>query len=171
MAHYGSPFDADIKNGRIEGKGKFTFPDGNVYVGHFKDGEFHGKGTIFFKNGGKYMAEWDNGHDINGLFTFEDGLIYDENDWDYCTEKDRRFYSERCNGIPPAGISQLCNNVEGAPNIPQGCYDCGDGYYNPKSNRIFTYTGLHLRNPDEEEVKWIIEKCRIGVGKPNQEIK
>lgn len=35
--------------------------------------------------------------------TFADGLQYQETDWDYCDGYDRRFYSERCNGLRPAG--------------------------------------------------------------------
>lgn len=38
-----------------------------------------------------------------GSFTFADGLQYQEKDWDYCDGYDRRFYSERCNGLRPAG--------------------------------------------------------------------
>jgi hypothetical protein len=39
MAFYGSPFEAEVKNGRIEGKGKYSFPNGNIYEGNFKDGQ------------------------------------------------------------------------------------------------------------------------------------
>lgn len=38
-----------------------------------------------------------------GSYTFADGLQYEETDWDYCIDDDRRFYSERCNGLRPAG--------------------------------------------------------------------
>jgi len=44
-----------------------------------------------------------------GSYTFADGLQYQEKDWDYCDGKDRRFYSERCNGLrPPGWNSFIC---------------------------------------------------------------
>ena len=84
---------------RISGKGKYTFSDGKVYIGEFKDGQFDGIGTIQYPNGDKFDAEWKDGIAVNGKFTFKDGLEYQENDWDYCTTADRRFYHERVNGF------------------------------------------------------------------------
>ena len=60
---------------------------------------FHGFGTIHYTSGDKYEAEWRNGIAIHGKFTFQDGLEYKESDWEYCTPKDRRFYSEIVNGF------------------------------------------------------------------------
>ncbi len=42
-----------------------------------------------------------------GKYTFSDGLAYKETDGDYCDGKDRRFYSERCNGLKPAGMVEI----------------------------------------------------------------
>lgn len=42
-----------------------------------------------------------------GKYTFSDGLEYKETDCDYCDGKDRRFYSERCNGLKPAGMVEI----------------------------------------------------------------
>lgn len=42
-----------------------------------------------------------------GVYTFADGLQYEEAEWDYCIDNDRRFYSERCNGLRPAGLRRL----------------------------------------------------------------
>ena len=49
---------------RMEGRGKFTFVNGNQYVGYFKDGMFHGAGTIYFtpeNGGGRFIATWKDG--------------------------------------------------------------------------------------------------------------
>ena len=86
----------------MEGKGKFRFQDGSVFVGSFKDGMFHGEGYLLFPDGGKYTATWDHGRVVEGSFTFADGLAYDEKDWGYCTDQDRRFFSEQVNGLSPA---------------------------------------------------------------------
>ncbi|KAI8808333.1 hypothetical protein BJ742DRAFT_772325 [Cladochytrium replicatum] len=154
MAFHGSPFVAEIKNGRIEGKGKYTFPDGNVYVGFFKDSQFHGKGTIHFKNGGTYEADWVEGRAVQGFYTFKDGLEYEMEDWDYCTERDRRFYTERVRGFSH-GAPQLTNDPAGPRKIPPNTYDTGDGYYCPDANRIYDYEGKMLREPDQDEANWI----------------
>ncbi|KAJ3127265.1 MORN repeat-containing protein 5 [Nowakowskiella sp. JEL0407] len=161
MAFFGSPFQADVVNGRIEGKGVYTFPDGNMYTGFFKDGQFHGKGTLHFKNGGKFEAEWNKGKSSQGRYTFKDGLEYKLENWDYCTDKDRRFYSERVSGFRH-GKPQLTNDISGPPEIPVGTYDVGDGYYKLETNSIFTYSGEFVRNPDESEQEWIVGNCRVG---------
>lgn len=49
-----------------------------------------------------------------GTYTFSDGLVY-QSDWRYCDGVDRRFYSEICNGIKPAGkfvdVFTLCKTL------------------------------------------------------------
>ncbi|XP_053733944.1 MORN repeat-containing protein 5 isoform X4 [Synchiropus splendidus] len=110
-----------------------------------KDGMFHGKGVLFFPNGNKYEAIWENGIAKQGSFTYKDGLQYQSKDWDYCVGQDRRFYSERCNGLRPAGKSQL-TDLHPPRVIPDGCYDCGDGFYDPLTRVITSYSGGFLRN-------------------------
>jgi hypothetical protein len=58
---------------------------------------------------------------FQGKYTFADGLEYEEEDWLYCDGYDRRFYTEICNGLKPAGRSvwsTLQTNVEGIQNAP-----------------------------------------------------
>ena len=130
-------------------------------------GRFHGEGTLHFPTGGAYAAHWKHGKAVGpqpsrGEYSFRDGLRYDEGDWDYCDEDDRRFYSERLNGVNPSGLSLLVD--KGAPEkIPVGMYDVGDGYYNPDSGEICTYEGKKLRMPDAVEAAVIVERCRRGV--------
>ncbi|EDV18906.1 uncharacterized protein TRIADDRAFT_34471, partial [Trichoplax adhaerens] len=35
---------------------------------------------------------------------------------------------------------------EPPPSIPEGCYDCGDGFYDPKTRVVTDYDGKFLRN-------------------------
>ncbi|KAK2571222.1 MORN repeat-containing protein 5 [Acropora cervicornis] len=93
MEYTGSNYEGDFKNGRMEGQGEYQLPPSleTKYVGEMKDGMFHGKGTLFFSNGSKY-----------GKYTFADGLEYNTDDWEYCDEYDRRFYTEICHGLKPA---------------------------------------------------------------------
>ena len=69
---------------------------------------FHGHGVLYFPNGGEFEADWEKGRAVGegsgGKYTFKDGLKYEEDDWQYCNGLDRRFYSEICNGIKPAGM-------------------------------------------------------------------
>ena len=59
-----------------------------------------------------------------GKYTFSDGLEYAENKWEYCDGVDRRFYSEVCNGIKPAGELGTCcayrlkGNLNASPRLP-----------------------------------------------------
>ncbi|KAI8907600.1 hypothetical protein DFJ77DRAFT_474598 [Powellomyces hirtus] len=161
MAFAGSPFEAEIVNDRIEGHGKYTFPDGNVYIGEFKDGHFHGTGTIHFMNGGKYNAKWEFGKAVEGTYTFKDGLEYKSDEWDYCTDVDRRFYSERVSGFQP-GEPQQSNDPAGPPSIPRSTFDVGDGFYDPRDALVRAYDGTPLRVPDEQERAWIVAHCRVG---------
>lgn len=79
---------------------------------------FHGHGVLYFTNGGKFEAKWENGNPVGpgsgGTYTFSDGLVY-QSDWRYCDGVDRRFYSEICNGIKPAGkfvdVFTLCKTL------------------------------------------------------------
>ncbi|KAI3362391.1 hypothetical protein L3Q82_012693, partial [Scortum barcoo] len=129
----------------MDGKVEYTFPTKTKYVGETKDGMFHGKGVLHFPNGSKYEATWESGRAKQGSFTFADGLQYQEKDWDYCDGYDKRFYSERCNGLRPAGESQL-TDLHPPRTVPDGCYDCGDGFYDPNARVVTSYTGRFLRN-------------------------
>ncbi|XP_041582836.1 MORN repeat-containing protein 5 isoform X1 [Vulpes lagopus] len=99
--------------------------------------------------------------DTKGTYTFSDGLQYDAEHWHYCDSYDRRFYTEICYGLKPAGISQL-TNMDPPRKIPQGCYDCGDGFYNPTTRVVKDYRNRFLRNTDDDEHEWIVRTCRKG---------
>ncbi|KAL1266906.1 hypothetical protein QQF64_002581 [Cirrhinus molitorella] len=145
MEFMGSSYDGDYNNSRMEGTGEYTLPTHTRYAGEIKDGMFHGTGVLHFPNGSKYEGTWEKGISIEGKYTFSDGLEYKEMDWDYCDGKDRRFYSERCNGLKPAGKSQLTDR-DPPRAIPDCCYDSGDGFYDPSTRVVKDYEGNFLRN-------------------------
>ena len=169
----GSQYVGDIKNRRMEGKGEYQFPTGTKYVGDLKDGMFHGHGVLYFPNGGQFEAEWINGiaagSGSGGQYTFQDGLKYAESRWEYCNGQDRRFYSEICHGIKPAGQTQL-TNTEPYSEMPLGWYDCGDGLYNPENRVVYTYGMKFLRNADIDEHDWIVRMCRKQVTEEEQRL-
>ncbi|XP_025905320.1 MORN repeat-containing protein 5, partial [Nothoprocta perdicaria] len=88
---------------------------------------------------------------LQGKYTFADGLEYRDKNWHYCDGYDRRFYTEICSGLKPAGISQL-TNLDPPRKIPEGCYDCGDGFYNPETRVIIDYKFRFLRNAERHSV-------------------
>ena len=51
------------------GKGTFTFPDGEKYVGEYKDGKRHGKGTCISQDGEKYVDEYKDGKLVEQIFS------------------------------------------------------------------------------------------------------
>ncbi|KAM9793335.1 MORN repeat-containing protein 5 [Syngnathus typhle] len=157
----GSSYKGPTLNGRMEGEGEYTFPSETKYIGEMKDGMFHGAGVLHFPNGSKYEASWENGIATQGSFTFADGLPYQEKEWDYCDGNDRRFYTERCNGLRPAGESQL-TDLHPPREIPEGCYDCGDGFYDAATRTITSYDGTFLREADDSEHEWILRTCRVA---------
>lgn len=56
-----------------------------------------------------------------------------------------------------AGRSQLTNRIP-PREIPEGCYDCGDGFYNPVSRVIVDYEHKFLRNAGtcaKEKLKYL----------------
>ncbi|CAN0246276.1 unnamed protein product [Lampetra planeri] len=146
---------------RMEGEGCYTFCTGSRYEGTLKDGLPHGQGTMHFPGRGKYQATWENGRVVEGTYIFADGLVYAEEGWSYCTGDDRRFYTEICNGLKPAGRSQL-TNIDPPREIPPGCYDCGDGFYDPGTRVVSDYNHEFLRNADDDEHDWIVRNCRKG---------
>ncbi|XP_031457785.1 MORN repeat-containing protein 5 isoform X2 [Phasianus colchicus] len=155
----GSRFCGGTERGRMEGWGSYTLPTGTEYRGELRDGAFHGRGALLFPGGGIFRAVWHRGLPAEGSFTFADGLEYAAERWDYCDGYDRRFYSEIRSGLRAAGISQL-TNLDPPRQIPAGCYDCGDGFYNPETRIVTDYELKFLRNADDEEHEWIIRTCR-----------
>ncbi|XP_005055875.1 PREDICTED: MORN repeat-containing protein 5 [Ficedula albicollis] len=148
-----------VAGGWMEGYGSYTLPTGAEYRGSLWDGMFHGKGELQLIKGGGYRALWERGRPTQGKYTFTDGLEFDEEKWPYCDGYDRRFYTEICLGFKPPGIPQL-TNLDPPKIIPEGCYDCGDGFYNPETRVVVDYKRKFLRNADNDEHEWILRTCR-----------
>lgn len=62
------------------------------------------------------------------------------------------------------GISQL-TNLDPPRNIPQGCYDCGDGFYDPETRVVVDYKLRFLRNAGMIhffcKVNWVYLSCYV----------
>jgi hypothetical protein len=124
------------------------------------------------------VAKWDRGKLIEGNYFFVDKLEYidsnkapdakdhkkvEQEQWVYCTDKDRQFYTEISKGtLRPDGLTLLSNDIEGLRSIPEGTYDIGDGYFDPAKRVICHYDGNFKRDLNEGEETWINEKCRYN---------
>ena len=60
MGKTGKKYVGQFKNGKIEGKGTFTYEDGTIFHGMFIDGNRNGEGVIEFPDGKKYSGNWLN---------------------------------------------------------------------------------------------------------------
>jgi hypothetical protein len=164
-AELAGSYTGDYLHGRFHGKGVYVLKNNVKYEGNFNDGEFNGEGTLFV-NKGCYKGIWKNGKLIEGGFIFEDGLEYskiNENNWNYCSKKDPRFYGEIKDGLgltDPLKYPSANTNVD---KLPKGAYDVIDGYFVSKTHTIYSYeTNEQLRVPDEAEIEWIKANCRVG---------
>ena len=54
-------YKGDVENGKPNGLGSLTYPDGSKYVGEFKDGKLNGQGTSTWSDGRKYVGEYKDG--------------------------------------------------------------------------------------------------------------
>ena len=59
----GEKYVGEFKDGKFNGQGSFTFPDGgelegHKYEGEWKDDKKNGQGTYFFPDGGKLTGEF-----------------------------------------------------------------------------------------------------------------
>mmetsp|Transcript_62056 Transcript_62056/g.134658 ORF Transcript_62056/g.134658 Transcript_62056/m.134658 type:complete len:357 (-) Transcript_62056:139-1209(-) len=158
----GTAYEGPEKNEWFEGKGTFRFPNGVVYEGEFRKGEFHGDGALVYPNGGRFLAQWDRGYAVEGRYEFNDGLLYEDRNWQYVSQGDRRFYTEVLHGLQPAGQTLLTNEPE-PPKIPKGTFDTGNGFYDTTQGMILSYDGKDVLDyPGEVEERWIKEHCRKG---------
>lgn len=155
-------YQGDSQDGRFEGQGKFTFPNATGYQGGFTKGRFHGAGTVSFPGQGQFVGEWRDGILESGKYIFSDKLEFSVEDWKFCLPKgDRRFWSEIHDGVTFNQTTRLTDR-QPAPLLAAGCFDVGDGYYDPEDDIIYKFDGQYLRTPDADEVHWAKHKCRVG---------
>lgn len=160
----GGEYEGEYQYGRFHGKGVYKYKDMR-YEGNFLDGQFHGEGSLIVK-GGCYQGIWQKGRLVDGGFIFEDGLPYLKvgyKFWEYCSRYDRRFFTEIKDGIQIGEKLRDAAPHEYVNELPKDCYDCIDGYYDPKRHSVFSYvTNEEIRTPDVAEIDFILNNCRVG---------
>jgi len=91
------------------------------------------------------------------MYYFEDELQYLPRNWQYCTDADRRFWSEQQFGIAFSQYPQLTDAGEqDTRSIPYGTYDMGDCYLSPKDNKLYNYdvSRAHALCSASNEARW-----------------
>ena|SRR3712207_231853 len=64
-------------NGIREGKGTYTYSNGNEYIGNFKGNKSNGVGRMKYINGDEYLGNWSDGKkEGTGIYTWENGFMY-----------------------------------------------------------------------------------------------
>jgi len=72
-----SKYVSEFHDGRPNGQGTRTWPDGTKYMGQFLDGNMWGQGTLTWPNGDKYVGEFHGGKmDGTGTFAWANGQKY-----------------------------------------------------------------------------------------------
>ena len=74
----GDIYEGDYKDNMKNGKGTYTYYNGDIYEGDYKDGMMNGKGTFTYANRNIYEGDFKNGM-MNGMgkFTYIDGNVYE----------------------------------------------------------------------------------------------
>ena len=68
-------YKGEWKNGKPNGQGTYTFPDGKKYEGKFKDGKEQGQGTYTYPDGVKYEGKFKDGKEQGqGTLTTPEGF-------------------------------------------------------------------------------------------------
>ncbi len=71
-------YRGEWRDGDKNGKGEFSWFDGDRYDGEWLNGVMHGKGTFKWKSGDVYTGEWKHGvADGKGKITWKSGEWYD----------------------------------------------------------------------------------------------
>ena len=71
----GPKYEGEFKDGEYDGQVTFTSPDGDKYVGEFKDDEFHGQVTYTWSDGDKYEGKFKDGENWIGTGYNKNGEI------------------------------------------------------------------------------------------------
>ena len=77
----GDKYEGEWRVGKEHGKGTFIWSDGVIYEGEWKNGRPHGQGTGTLPDGRKYVGEYKDGkRHGQGTYTHHDGRKY-EGEW------------------------------------------------------------------------------------------
>lgn len=160
MEILGSVYEGEKLGNRPHGQGEYRYANGTVYTGSFFNGKFHGKGKLSFPSGSFVEGRWENGKLVEHSIFFKDGFKFEKENWDYCSETDRRYNSERNSKIAPLPTTQLGRRPEGMEPIPEQTYDVGYGFFDPVRNLVYSYDrSTILETVNADKIEWIKQRA------------
>ena len=75
--YYNGTYKGDYLNGKREGKGIYTYNNGDIYEGEYKNDLKEGFGIYKYKNGDIYEGNYKEGnYEGKGIYKYHDGEIY-----------------------------------------------------------------------------------------------
>jgi len=86
-------YDGEWRGGKMHGRGKYVWANGDIYEGDFREDKFHGRGKGVWANGDTYEGDWseDKQHG-RGKEVWANGDTY-EGDWSENKKHGRGVYS------------------------------------------------------------------------------
>jgi len=71
-------YDGMWKDGKMHGRGIYTFFNGATYEGSWRNGLRHGRGTLLFSDGTEYIGQWSEGKMQGiGRMKYSNNVVYD----------------------------------------------------------------------------------------------
>ncbi|HEX2964585.1 MAG TPA: hypothetical protein VHO84_02310 [Syntrophorhabdaceae bacterium] len=71
-------YKGEMRRGKMDGKGAYTWANGNKYEGDYVDGKRTGKGSFSWANGDKYIGDFVDGKRTGkGIYTWANGNKYE----------------------------------------------------------------------------------------------
>ena len=87
-------YDGELKNGKFNGCGTYTFASDDRYIGQFKENVFQGMGKFIYKKGCQYIGGFEKNHsEGQGIFIDKDGIRYSGNWHQGKFQKDNRSHT------------------------------------------------------------------------------
>jgi hypothetical protein len=72
----GDSYSGEYRDGKMNGRGVYTWANGDRYDGQWRDDRRHGSGVYALANGSRYEGEFrDNEANGRGVFTYADGRV------------------------------------------------------------------------------------------------
>ena len=98
----GNTYVGEVQNGKLQGQGRFTRPDGMVYEGTFKANQFHGQGTLIRPDGYKFVGEFRESNPWQAVAYAPNGSVagtFEQGQW--------------CQGCQPKQAGASTNSLSG----------------------------------------------------------
>ncbi|CAG9855970.1 unnamed protein product [Phyllotreta striolata] len=153
----GSNFFGSVDKLGFAGYGTYKYPHGVVYKGNFLDGEFHGTGVLIYPKGQRLEGTWRHGKLVESVFITGDNcnIVFKEDFLQFPVRVHEDEVDEN--------MTVLCTEKQLSQpkhEIPEGCYDTIDGYFDPYTFVIYSYDGKLKRVATNQEGLLILSKYR-----------